>query len=1099
MIDDAVAQGHITRDEAATYKLYSLFGVGDPYLPAQFISSEPVPGDGTMLFLDALKDWEQLSPEMQTQINTFITPKEITGTLPLTLASSMTAPQRTKTVADARKLGAGLYHLRGTFTAKQQARWEVMTTRGTFPVKLNAQTILQAGGQRIAAKDLKVGDAFDAIFQVTRKGKMIARRLSLNRTTKKEANSARMVLSDQVVTTAAAPWNGSILAEPDDSRAPSLAVDYEGTVYAVWYADTPQPGLYFNSKPRTSIWSAAQFIIGTSETTWAPALAVDEQKNLYLVWEVGTEEGVEIQFAQKNWNTGTMTHGPWTVPSRISDPTTDGYAAELGITTADNGMQLHVSWRAWTRGCGACTVGMTYREWRRGLGWQPYVTLSNPAQSLFYTTLAVDRRGRVGVAYVDTICANELCPQFFYRQCDVTQTAGDCSTAAQWSVEAIASPGNVFAPALSFDTSGAAHLVWQDFENGGRSIVYSTRPSAGAWSAPEILATVSNSNNSELIARIAAGTPNNVYVFWSDGVANWDAPKLYYRQWDGQQWSDVHPLSTEVTAFSAQWASAVVDENNVVHLAWERHADGILYADAPQIRKEIGGLIDIVNYEMGPVCLLTEYYDTLNFRIYFTRTFPDTLNEHIEKDCSIQEPQRLNNAPNETNPELRNPAFNGYPQFVVALGASLEKSHAQFSAMGYPLNQMPREQSSGRYPIHISSNPIWTNELPVALPEGTWAISFPSTIYLARTNQYDPDAPIDRLSARVGAHEFFHTLQWRYVPNACLFGGGGQACTWVTTEELRWWMEATAVWSEPKVYPQNGSFPRDLDHVLSNPSGSLAAQPLPILPADNWRAYGAFIFATYLEEKVANSDAIIRKTWEQYKAQNEANGNSSVVNAIDTVLQLDYATSLNSELPQFAWNNYFLIGGTYDRMVNIYRDVEHPCFLVNQQVCSPLQEQPEWELFRSWLFSPRNDYQNNNAGVLVDPERQFPIDGPPPGKPYQVNHLGAAYIEFFPDQLNLPANSAADLNLIITIHDGATLSPRNQPKISIIPILNFAATPHPNSNFTGSSVVVPNLIYTHTIPNFNQFDRVLVIISNVALDSSVDGLAYSYHADISVH
>lgn len=76
-----MAHGEITKDQAAVYKIYALFGVGSPSLPAQYISSVPVLGDGTMLFLEALKDWDQLSPSTQNFINDFITPKEITPQL----------------------------------------------------------------------------------------------------------------------------------------------------------------------------------------------------------------------------------------------------------------------------------------------------------------------------------------------------------------------------------------------------------------------------------------------------------------------------------------------------------------------------------------------------------------------------------------------------------------------------------------------------------------------------------------------------------------------------------------------------------------------------------------------------------------------------------------------------------------------------------------------------------------------------------------------------------------------------------------------------------------------------------------------------------
>ena len=81
LIDAALARGEITRGQAALYKVYALFGARSE-IPAQYISTEPVPGDGTMLFLEALKDWERLSPETKKRINDFITPKEVNRNTP---------------------------------------------------------------------------------------------------------------------------------------------------------------------------------------------------------------------------------------------------------------------------------------------------------------------------------------------------------------------------------------------------------------------------------------------------------------------------------------------------------------------------------------------------------------------------------------------------------------------------------------------------------------------------------------------------------------------------------------------------------------------------------------------------------------------------------------------------------------------------------------------------------------------------------------------------------------------------------------------------------------------------------------------------------
>ena len=133
--------------------------------------------------------------------------------------------------------------------------------------------------------------------------------------------------------------------------------------------------------------------------------------------------------------------------------------------------------------------------------------------------------------------------------------------------------------------------------------------------------------------------------------------------------------------------------------------------------------------------------------------------------------------------------------------------------------------------------------------------------------------------------------------------------------------------------------------------------------------------------------------------------------AINSVLGGYGYKSWATEFPNFTWNNYFMINGTYDTQItNAYTDLA---------TLPPPFTGPEWQLFRSWLTTGRENYQAGNAGVaLVDQANfQLPnnlsVDGPPSGKPDTVDHLGAVYIEFYSNNLNLQAGQTADLNLSI--------------------------------------------------------------------------------------
>ena len=236
------------------------------------------------------------------------------------------------------------------------------------------------------------------------------------------------------------------------------------------------------------------------------------------------------------------------------------------------------------------------------------------------------------------------------------------------------------------------------------------------------------------------------------------------------------------------------------------------------------------------------------------------------------------------------------------------------------------------------------------------------------------------------------------------------------------------------------------------------------------------------------------KTWQVYSNTNGSN----MLTAIDQTLQRsEYGTTLANEFPKFTWNNYFMITGTYDTVLpgRVYADLYDP-FNTNRQMVGFHDNAPEWQVFRNRLVGGRENYQVENAGVLVDRVGQiesYPIDGPAPGKPFFVESLGSAYVEFFPT--TLPLTRTADLTITVSlkVYSGGT-----SPKVSIIPISNFSATPHPANNFA-TPVITPEgtyLVYKYaqTVQNFRQLNHVAVIISNPSNVSTA--IPFSYRAEV---
>jgi hypothetical protein len=231
LIDADLARNAITLDQAATYKMYALFGARSQ-VPTQYIGTEPVPGDGTMLFLEAMKDWDRLSPATQTLINDFITPKEITSTVPPVVAPNV-AVQPTQ-VASPQKFARGTFHIHGALTGIAGNQLQVVTERGATDIAIQTNSILRLGNQTVTVAQLQIGDALDGLISVDARGQITAIQLAVIRATRGtgEAN----LVSPQVAATSSARWSPAVnLASGTGwSSAPTVATDQQNNL-VLWF------------------------------------------------------------------------------------------------------------------------------------------------------------------------------------------------------------------------------------------------------------------------------------------------------------------------------------------------------------------------------------------------------------------------------------------------------------------------------------------------------------------------------------------------------------------------------------------------------------------------------------------------------------------------------------------------------------------------------------------------------------------------------------------------------------------------------------------------------------------------------------------------
>lgn len=94
LIDQDLAAGNITIDDAALYKVYAIFGSSN--LPSAFQSDILIPLDGLGALGSALESWDELSPETKFTITDFMTAQQITVT-PTPVPTTTPSPTPTNT------------------------------------------------------------------------------------------------------------------------------------------------------------------------------------------------------------------------------------------------------------------------------------------------------------------------------------------------------------------------------------------------------------------------------------------------------------------------------------------------------------------------------------------------------------------------------------------------------------------------------------------------------------------------------------------------------------------------------------------------------------------------------------------------------------------------------------------------------------------------------------------------------------------------------------------------------------------------------------------------------------------------------------------
>ncbi len=239
-----------------------------------------------------------------------------------------------------------MHRIYGTVTRVEKKKLKVKTRNGKITIPITAKTLNLLGKRDAQVSDVRKGDMVDAFIRVKPNGKIKPIRVRILQPQIEAPNSAE--LNSSAAELANAQWTAPEDLASDMGEAHSLSMVHDGqnNLYGVWYATSPNPGLYL--KTRTSSgWTTPQLIFSTD---WAamPSLGIDGQGTLHLVWTgLYDEQYTRIYYAQGVFNATTHLY-EWTQPTDISALASSGYtnfvySAELVVTGGTSPI-VHVVW-----------------------------------------------------------------------------------------------------------------------------------------------------------------------------------------------------------------------------------------------------------------------------------------------------------------------------------------------------------------------------------------------------------------------------------------------------------------------------------------------------------------------------------------------------------------------------------------------------------------------------------------------------------------------------------------------------------------------------------------------------------------------------------
>jgi len=207
-------------------------------------------------------------------------------------------------------------------------------------------------------------------------------------------------------------------------------------------------------------------------------------------------------------------------------------------------------------GIGGCAPAPTVP-----ITWSSPVNVSNNAGVSLSPAVAVDTTGTLHAVWYDNSISGNL--DIFYARKEPNQS---------WSapVRIANTPGNSYWPAIAIDPAGNVHVAWEDGGT-GRDILYAMKPAgSAAWTAP---VNLSNSPGTARFAALTTDSAGNVHAVWND-----DTPgnaEIYYAMRPQEAITWTTPAIVASTP-GTSWAPAIAaGVTGTLHIAWHDFTPGV--------------------------------------------------------------------------------------------------------------------------------------------------------------------------------------------------------------------------------------------------------------------------------------------------------------------------------------------------------------------------------------------------------------------------------------------------------------------------------------------------------------------------------------------